>query len=716
MSTRLKSRRRPGDPWVSKNRVLNGGSGKSKRSCPIYRNPNFDTDETKLLIQLWGDPKVQRELITTHKKHVVISQLSAKMEEYGYYRTPEEITTRIKNMKCFYNRLKKEMETNKGMDPSWRHYAEMDAIMTRPIFSVRPNEVPAPSLKYLLEQEQEKRKERKRQAEEEGSAVSESDEDIDDILAVPPTNINSKESTKNSSDTNNENSPEKELQKQTNSKQTNSKTKEINKGKRRKSRNDDKETNKMDETISEAEMAIKMEIESEQFQEYQSIDENEENRKEVNEKKTEETIKTINISEDEELLVPKMEPIDVDEEYENKEKLSSTSETEPKQNFNKLTDMLKLPTTSSTNVTTTTTPSTATMIKFTVPANSALATSISSATQTQSKISVVSPTVLMPPQISNNTTIVTSSAAGSDQQRQVRLPGNLHALLTAPGSRTTVTNANGMKFLLVNAGDQRTAPITTSNISSALPITNTVTNTSTMKIIQQNAALKQPPKLTSLHQSQQIQNMQQKLQSQSQTSTATSQKQQQSPLKSRENAKQAKQEYREIMKKRDLLGIKTTLLKMLKVQEDANEIESERLAIERERLQFEKTIADRFLIFMEQNQKIQQQLQQQQQLLIQQQQQQQQTQHIQLQQRSTASPQVFATNSGQATVTPNGQIMLPPKLLITTMVPTSAAQGTNTTGATSKILTTTGFTNLTTSTATSSPDLQLVVPKEEPKN
>lgn len=168
-SARLKCKRKPGDPWVSKNRVLN--PNKSKRNCPIYRNPNFDTDETKLLIQLWGDPKVQRELITTHKKHVVIAQLAAKMEEYGYYRSPEEITTRIKNMKCFYNRLKKEMELNKNVDPSWRHYADMEAIMTRPIFSVRPNEVPAPSLKYLMEQEEEKRRERRRRAEDEGEFV-----------------------------------------------------------------------------------------------------------------------------------------------------------------------------------------------------------------------------------------------------------------------------------------------------------------------------------------------------------------------------------------------------------------------------------------------------------------------------------------------------------------------------------------------------------------
>lgn len=66
-------------------------------------------------------------------------------------------------------------------------------------------------------------------------------------------------------------------------------------------------------------MAIKMEIESEEFQEYPTTDETDKTKNEKNNKTTtEETIKTINISEDEDLLVPKQEPIDVDEEYDNK--------------------------------------------------------------------------------------------------------------------------------------------------------------------------------------------------------------------------------------------------------------------------------------------------------------------------------------------------------------------------------------------------------------
>lgn len=159
-SARVKQKRRH-EGWVSYNRVLVGNNmPSSKRN--VGRNPNFDTDETKLLIQLWGDPKVQRTLITTHKKHSVICQLATQMQEYGYYRSPEEITTRIKNLKCFYNRLKKEMDAGQPQsEPSWRHYTEMDAIMTRPIFSVRPNEVPQPSLKYQLEQRKREREERR---------------------------------------------------------------------------------------------------------------------------------------------------------------------------------------------------------------------------------------------------------------------------------------------------------------------------------------------------------------------------------------------------------------------------------------------------------------------------------------------------------------------------------------------------------------------------
>ncbi|KAH8348135.1 hypothetical protein KR084_004544 [Drosophila pseudotakahashii] len=177
------------NPASNSSNTGNGGSNpcqsSAKKHSFVGRNPNFDTDETKLLIQLWGDPKLQRTLITTHKKHAVICQLAAKMQEYGYHRSPEEITTRIKNLKCFYNRLKKDKECgglSTDSEPSWKHFAEMDAIMTRPIFSVRPNEVPAPSLKYQLEQALEEHAERRKRRLENGEELSDTDNEEDDML------------------------------------------------------------------------------------------------------------------------------------------------------------------------------------------------------------------------------------------------------------------------------------------------------------------------------------------------------------------------------------------------------------------------------------------------------------------------------------------------------------------------------------------------------
>lgn len=128
--------------WVSNNRFLVGGIKK----IPA-RNPNFEYEETKQLITIWGEPKLQRTLITSHKKHNVIAQIAERMKAAGYHRSPEEINTRIKNLKCFYNRLKKESESN-GLPSDrhlWKHYHAMDEIMTRPIFSVRPGETPPPA-------------------------------------------------------------------------------------------------------------------------------------------------------------------------------------------------------------------------------------------------------------------------------------------------------------------------------------------------------------------------------------------------------------------------------------------------------------------------------------------------------------------------------------------------------------------------------------------
>lgn len=129
--------------WVSHNKVL-VGSGDGSNKKPHARNPNFDSEETRLLIQLWGDPQVQRTLITIHKKHPVIAKIAERMRSHGYNRSTEEINTRIKNLKCLYNRIKKDLDSGLLNEPSWKHYGAMDEILSRPVFG-NSNKVPGPN-------------------------------------------------------------------------------------------------------------------------------------------------------------------------------------------------------------------------------------------------------------------------------------------------------------------------------------------------------------------------------------------------------------------------------------------------------------------------------------------------------------------------------------------------------------------------------------------
>lgn len=72
------------------------------------------------------------------------------MREHGYYRSAEEINTRIKNLKCFYNRIKKDVELGVISEPTWKHYAAMEEIITRPVFG---NRVQQPHLYNALLQQ-----------------------------------------------------------------------------------------------------------------------------------------------------------------------------------------------------------------------------------------------------------------------------------------------------------------------------------------------------------------------------------------------------------------------------------------------------------------------------------------------------------------------------------------------------------------------------------
>lgn len=106
----------------------------SIRTLQKKRTSNFREDETKILIQLWGSPYIQNKLYLTHRKAPVMRILAANMQQRGFYRTPDEIKTRIRNLKCLYHRIKRSTSCGTGVgtvDPDWPHFKAMDAILSK---------------------------------------------------------------------------------------------------------------------------------------------------------------------------------------------------------------------------------------------------------------------------------------------------------------------------------------------------------------------------------------------------------------------------------------------------------------------------------------------------------------------------------------------------------------------------------------------------------
>ncbi|KAH8354927.1 hypothetical protein KR093_001553 [Drosophila rubida] len=579
----------------------------NKKHNFVGRNPNFDTDETKLLIQLWGDPKLQRTLITTHKKHAVICQLAAKMQEYGYHRSPEEITTRIKNLKCFYNRLKKDKECGLTgeTEPSWKHFAEMDAIMTRPIFSVRPNEVPAPSLKYQLEQALEEHAERRKRRQENGEEMSDSENEEDDMLLsslVP-----------------------------------------NGKGKRDAAVNDGNADVQLDMDASEETFvshagdkraaAKRRKLSSEP-----EIDVDESAAKELPRIKTEQqepatdsaaaastatVAAAAELEEDDDCMLlplPKEEPIDVDAVDESSElshpeasnggaTTSTATAASATRVMPTLADMLQLP--KATN-----------LLPFSganviIPANSMSnsvaqvnsAVSTSSSKITAGKISLVPTNFLMQPKQASTAAaaskgVAVGTAAGTqlqllqsaiNQGARLMISGAAPTPVQAATNTGLVTGPGGVKFVLVNAEQAAAAKVAAAVKTNA----NSVAAAAAAAVSLPQQQQQQPKLLQQTDYTHAQQQHQQQQQQQQQAVQQPSQQPLQQQQEKKEEKRRAQEKAREEQQsKRHMTTMRIMLRQLLNAQNEANEIQHNRLSLERERLDWEKSMGERLLTLL----------------------------------------------------------------------------------------------------------------------
>ncbi|XP_068144926.1 polyhomeotic-proximal chromatin protein [Drosophila tropicalis] len=584
------------------NSHINPTSGLSnatiKKHSFVGRNPNFDTDETKLLIQLWGDPKLQRTLITTHKKHAVICQLAAKMQEYGYHRSPEEITTRIKNLKCFYNRLKKDKECGglgADAEPSWKHFAEMDAIMTRPIFSVRPNEVPAPSLKYQLEQALEEHAERRKRRLENGEELSESDTEEDDMLLSALVH-KTKDPVSRREDDIEQEQQDVDINGTGNGEVVGvSREEKTTLGVKRR---------KLSSIATDVDMGEALNcppsIKTEPGQEIKPDTTSTPAPPPVP------TEPEVEEEDDDCLLLPltKEEPIDVDAADERSSSSPVGVAAQPPPTMPTLVDMLQLQTKSpftSANIIPASSITTTASCTLTTASNSTTAAKLQ-----PGKISLVPTNFLMQPKIPGAATTANNAAnalinpakAGAPQLQILQSAINQGARLmisgTAPaaGAQTgnpglMATAPGGVKFVLVNAEQAKAAAAVAAvgKSSASLPLA-TAQAAAAAQVQQQHQQQQQQKQL-------QQQNFQQEQQQQQQQ-----QIQQQQQLEKDEKRRAQDRARDDQQSKRHMTTMRILLRQLLNAQNEANEIQHNRLSLERERLDWEKSMGDRLLTLL----------------------------------------------------------------------------------------------------------------------
>ncbi|CAG9760582.1 unnamed protein product [Ceutorhynchus assimilis] len=94
----------------------------------MKRSKNFGERETKLLIELWRRCHVQ----TNERQAPVMRLIANHLQRYGFFRTPEELKTKIRNLKFRYRRIKKNLSGHEigTADLDWPYYKEMDDIFS----------------------------------------------------------------------------------------------------------------------------------------------------------------------------------------------------------------------------------------------------------------------------------------------------------------------------------------------------------------------------------------------------------------------------------------------------------------------------------------------------------------------------------------------------------------------------------------------------------
>ncbi|KAL2102750.1 hypothetical protein ACEWY4_001918 [Coilia grayii] len=118
--------------------------GEAEHDCPVYSYQEIEaavsaTDERKkvpwsdsetlVLLELWGDEKVQRNLQRCPHNGHIYSQISEQLNAHGHSRTSEQCHTRIKRLKLSYRQCRESMRQAEHVE--FKFYDLMEDILNK---------------------------------------------------------------------------------------------------------------------------------------------------------------------------------------------------------------------------------------------------------------------------------------------------------------------------------------------------------------------------------------------------------------------------------------------------------------------------------------------------------------------------------------------------------------------------------------------------------
>ncbi|KAG5267947.1 hypothetical protein AALO_G00227730 [Alosa alosa] len=122
------------------------GSGDTDNDFPVYSYQEIEvavntTDERKkvpwsdsetlILLELWGDEKVQRNLQRCPHNGHIYSDISERLNAHGYSRTSEQCHTRIKRLKLSYRQCRESMSSSEAEHVEFKFYDLMEEILNK---------------------------------------------------------------------------------------------------------------------------------------------------------------------------------------------------------------------------------------------------------------------------------------------------------------------------------------------------------------------------------------------------------------------------------------------------------------------------------------------------------------------------------------------------------------------------------------------------------